>query len=145
MFSKKIFGLSLIIFGISTFFSKNHSAISFGICIIYFGLLVSSVKGIEIDTETNKIREFISIYGIKLGSWKIAKKPEYVSVFTAMYYDDEGSKNEILNVNLFLENKHHITVYQTGDMELAFEIANFFKEVLNINVLDATKNESKWI
>ena len=44
-----------------------------------------------------------------------------------------------------IENKQHMTVCQTGDLEVAFEIAKFFRETLNINVLDATTNESKWL
>jgi hypothetical protein len=145
LISKKVFGISLLVFGICYLFSKNSSSIGIGIASIYIGILITSIRGIEINPEEKKLREFISFFGIKLGSWKNFKTPEYISVFTAKYYDDDGSKNEILNINLFFENSQHMTVYQTGDVEVAFEIANFFKETLNINVLDATKNESKWL
>jgi hypothetical protein len=145
LISKKVFGISLTIFGICYLFSKTASSISIGITSIYISILITSIRGIEINTKENKLREFISFFGIKLGGWKDFNNPEYISVFTAKYYDEDGSKNEILNINLFFENKQHITVYQTGDLEVAFEIAKFFKETLNINVLDATTNESKWL
>lgn len=145
LISKKVFGISLAIFGICYLFSKTASSISIGITSIYISIVITSIRGIEINTKENKLREFISFFGIKLGGWKDFKNPEYISVFTAMYYDDEGSKNEILNVNLFFENNQHMTVCQTGDLEFAFEIAKFFRETLNINVLDATTNESKWL
>jgi hypothetical protein len=145
LISKKVFGISLLIFGICYLFSKTVSSISIGITSIYIGILITLIRGIEINPEENKLREFISFFGIKLGGWKNFKKPEYISVFKAKYYDGDGSKNEILNINLFFEKNEHLTVYQTGDMEEAFKIADFFKEVLNVNILDATSSESKWL
>lgn len=143
--AKRVFGVSLLIYGICCLFSKTVRSISIAIVSIYFGMLVTSIRGIEINKKENKLREFISFFGIKLGWWRQFNNPEYISVFKAMYYDEDGSKNEILNVNLFFEDKKHMTVYQTGNLEDAFEIANFFKETFNINVLDASTNESKWL
>lgn len=145
LISKKVFGISLLIFGVCYLYSEYTSSIAIGITCIYIALLVISNGGIDIDIKEEKFREFISFFGIKLGSWKKFKNPEYISVFTAKYYDDEGRKNETLNINLFFENNKHITICQIGDLETAFEIANFFKETLHIKILDATTSESKWL
>lgn len=145
LFSKNFFGASLMIFGICYLFSKTASSISIGITSIYIGFFVVSNMGIDINPEEKKLREFISFFGIKLGGWKNFKTPEYVSVFKAKFIDEDGTKNEIINVNLFFKNKQHMTVYQTGNLKVAFEIANFLKETLNINVFDATTNENKWL
>lgn len=145
LIGKKVFGSSLVFFGICCLFFKNATSFSFGITSIYIGMLTISVSGIDINPKEEKLREFISFFGVKLGSWKSFKNPDYISVFKAMYYDDDGSKNDFINVNLFFKNNRHMTVYQTGDTEAAFEIAAFFKESLNINILDATLNEPKWL
>lgn len=92
------------------------------------------------------IREFVSFLGIKLGSWVEIKNPDYVSVFNMKFTDKRGNKTgEIIKINLFYPDNKHLTIYETGNLIEAFSVANYVKEILNIKVLDATSNESKWL
>ncbi len=146
LLSKKIFGISLIIFGIICLFSNATKSISLGITIIFIGLIFIVNRGFEINKSKYKLREFISFFGLKYGLWFDYNMPQYISVFKMKVTDRRGNKSSsVINVNLFDLDNRSQTVYQTGSIEDAFEIANFFKEVLNINVLDATTKESKWI
>jgi hypothetical protein len=145
LLGKKVFGSSIFFLGFYCLFFLNAASISFGITCIYVGLLILPVRGIDISIKEEKLKEFVSFFGIKLGTWKNIKNPDYISVFKASYYDEDGSKNDFINVNLFFKNNRHMTVYQTGNPKSAFEIAAFFKESLKIEILDATLKESKWL
>jgi hypothetical protein len=48
-------------------------------------------------------------------------------------------------VNLFYNRNKHITFYKTNDKKAAFDVAQHFKEVLGIDILDATATEKKWL
>jgi hypothetical protein len=146
LLSKKIFGISLIIAGINCLFSKTSVAISFGITIIFVGLIFVLNRGFEIDKSKHKLREFISFFGLKYGLWSDYQQPQYISVFKMKVTNRRGNKTlSVINVNLFDSNDRSKTVYQTGSKEDAFTIATFLKETLDVKVLDATTNESKWV
>ena len=51
---------------------------------------------------------------------------------------------DIIHLNLFSGNKH-ITFYKTTDKTQAFEVAEHFKLALEIDVLDATESEKRWL
>ena len=146
LLSKKIFGISLIIFGFVSIFYGKSKSVSIAIVTIFLGCSFISYRGLEIDPEKKIVREFVSFLGIKLGSWVTFENPDYVSVFKMKFTDRRGNKTgEILKINLFFPDNKHLTLYETGNLEEAFEVANFIKSTLNINVLDATNNESNWI
>ncbi|WP_395052885.1 hypothetical protein [Flavobacterium sp.] len=83
---------------------------------------------------------------MKFGSWIAFENPAYVSVFKMKFTDKRGNKTgEIIKINLFYSDNKHLTIYETGNLIEAFSVANYVKEILNIKVLDATSNESKWL
>lgn len=53
--------------------------------------------------------------------------------------------NNIYKLNLFYDRNQKIEAYRTDDLDDAFENAKYLSEVLNINILDATERESKWL
>jgi len=48
-------------------------------------------------------------------------------------------------LNLFYNGNKNITFYKTNDKTNAFKVAEYFKLALDIDILDATKSESKWV
>ncbi|MFY8181481.1 MAG: hypothetical protein ACOVLG_06870 [Flavobacterium sp.] len=48
-------------------------------------------------------------------------------------------------LNLFYNGNKHITFYKTHDKNDAFKVAEKFKLIFNIDVLDATESEKKWL
>lgn len=146
LLSKKIFGVSLITFGLSLLYYGNFKLISIGIVSFLLGCSFISYRGLEIDPEKKIVREFVSFLGIKLGSWIAFEDPDYVSVFKMKFTNKRGNKiSEIIKINLFYRNNKYLTIYETGNVAEAFKVANFIKATLNINVLDATNNESEWV
>ena len=146
LIGKKIFGVSLLIFGITCFFSNNSISFSLGITIFIFGIILISQRGIEINLEKRKLREFVYFLSFKFGYWIDISEPEYISVFKMEFTNRRGYKtSEILKINLFYKKTSHVTVCETGDLDHALEIATYLKSVFNVDILDATESESKWI
>ena len=146
LIGKKIVGISLLIFGVSCLFSNITLTFSLGITIFFVGIILISQRGIEINLEKRKIREFVYLLSFKFGYWIDFSEPEYISVFKMKFTDRRGNKtSQILKVNLFYKKNSHITVCETGDLDHALEIATYLKAILNVDILDATENESKWI
>lgn len=89
---------------------------------------------------------------LRLGKWLPIPNFEYVSVFRTkesqtvrVVTAETTQKYEIIQVNLFYNRNKHMTFYKTVNKEDAFEVANHFKLALNIDILDATETEKKWL
>ena len=54
-------------------------------------------------------------------------------------------KNEIFKLNLFYNRNKRIEAYRTYDNNDAFKKAKEIGALLNVDVLDATMRESKWL
>jgi len=82
-----------------------------------------------------------------------ASRIEYVSVFKTKEGTQVGAygaaigtfKNDIILLNLFYKGSKYITFYKTDNKEDAFKVADHFKLALDIDVLDATSSEKKWL
>lgn len=145
---KLIFGFVLICFGIhGAIFNNVFSLILSGI-----GVFLALTQGSEINIEARRYREFYSLFGIDFGRWKDLPQLEYVSVFktkeNSRVQAMAGSanfSNPIIKLNLFYNTNQKIEAYKTEDIEDAFKVAKYLAECLNIDILDATEQESKWI
>ena len=54
-------------------------------------------------------------------------------------------QNDIILLNLFYNKNKHITFYKTHDKSDAFLVAEKFKSIFNIDILDATGKNKKWL
>lgn len=145
---KKVLAITLIV--VSPFLFLGN--IFLGVLAFGIGLNMIARDGSEINLETKKYRKIKHVLGLKFGSWQPLPKFEYVSVFKtkeATAINSFGAtigvfKTDVILLNLFYGNKF-ITFYNTDDLQDAFKVADHFKLALDIDVLDATTSEKKWL
>lgn len=146
---KKVLAVLLLIFSPLILWESIFMGIfAFGI-----GLNMIATEGSQIDLESKNYRNIKSILGIKFGTWKALPEFEYVSVFktkkstqvNAMGATMATFKNDTIYLNLFYKGNKHITFYETDDKNDAFKVAEHFKLALDIDILDATGSENKWL
>lgn len=148
-FVKRFFGISFILLGVIMLVLTGSL---FTFIFIAIGLGLNIADGTDINLTNKSIRSFQSLFGIKYGKWKQIPNFEYVSVFktnesqTIRVVTAETTLNSsVFLVNLFYNRNKHITFYKTTDKTKAFEVADHFKLALEIDVLDATEKEKKWL
>ena len=146
---KKIFRITIGIFGIGTLLTGN---IIFAFITLAIGVNLILTEGSEIDLENKLYRTVKSIFGINIGKWKECPKFEYVSVFKTketqrvnVVTATTAFTSEIILLNLFYNGNKNITFYKTDNKDDAFKVAEHFKLALDIDILDATENEKKWL
>ena len=123
-----------------------------GLILIGMGVFFLLAEGSEFDFEQQKYRQIKSILGISVGKWKPIPDIEYVSVFktseTVTLRDktaEANVTNEIIKLNLFYNRNQKIQAYETYDIDDAFKKAHELASLLNVDILDATERESKWL
>ena len=116
------------------------------------GIFLLLINGSEFDFEHHKYRKIKSILGISIGKWEPLPDIEYVSVFktneltTLRSRSAEANvKNEVIKLNLFYNTSKRIEAYRTYNIDDAFNKAKEIASLLNVDILDATERESKWI
>ena len=146
--AKIIYGAGLILMGIITVISENP----FGFIFIGISLYFFRENGIEIDLDNKKYRNIFSIFGLTYGQWENLPDIEYVSVFktditTRVWVSTASTNitNTVIKVNLFYNTNKKIEAYETENIDDAFEKAKEIATVLNVDILDATERESKWL
>lgn len=140
------FGISFFLFGFSLLF-HFYGFILCGMSVFFF-----SKDGSEIDLDSKTYRTFFSLFGYRFGKWKTLPDVEYVSVFKTAEINTVRSlgaeanvKSDVIQLNLFYNRNQKITAYTTKYEADAFKIAREIAQILNIDILDATKSESKWL
>lgn len=148
-FVKRFFGVLLTILGLGMLLTTGSLMT---LIFIVIGLGLNVAEGSEINLSAKTFRTFNSLFGFKKGSWKTIPNFEYISVFktkesqTVRVVTAETTQQyNIILVNLFYNRNKHITFYKTTDKKKAFEVADHFKLALEIDVLDATEKENKWL
>ncbi|WP_299120723.1 hypothetical protein [uncultured Winogradskyella sp.] len=145
---KLIYGVGLVAIGIISLLSGNN----IGYMSIGLSLYFLKKDGLEIDPENKKYREIISLFSFSFGKWQDLPDIEYVSVFktsqtTRVWVSTASTKvtSTTIKINLFYNTNQKIEAYETQNIEDAFEKAKQIATVLNIDILDATQTESKWL
>jgi len=144
---KLILGCASLIVGILSL------ATSFkGFILIGMGFFFLLVEGSEFNFQNKTYRRIKSILGISIGKWKSIPEIEYVSVFRTNEITtlrnrtaEANVSNEIIKLNLFYNTNQKIEAYNTYNVDDAFIKAKEIASLLNIDILDATERESKWL
>jgi hypothetical protein len=146
---KNILGFTLSFFGLFAFLFLN---IIFGAIFLVLGINFLMTEGSEINLENNTYRYIKSLFGMRFGKWKPCPEFEYVSVFrtkenqTIRVVTAEATlQSDIILLNLFYKGNKHITFYKTQDKSDALNVAEKFKSIFKIDILDATEREKKWL
>lgn len=147
---KRILSITLMLVGLYIFMFEN---IFVGIMMFVIGLNLFVTEGSEINLSAKTYRKVKSILGAKFGKWEPIPQFEYVSVFKTREGTEVSSmgatigtfKNEVIFLNLFYKNNRHFTCFKTEDRSEAFQVAEHLKMALNIDILDATGPEKKWL
>ena len=148
-FVKRFFGTVLAVLGLIMFFITGTIM---SLIFIVIGLGLNVAEGSEINLSAKTYRTIHELFGLKFGNWKPIPNFEYISVFRTkesqtvrVVSAETTQKYDVILVNLFYDRNKHITFYKTNDKVKAFDVANHFKEALEIDVLDATEKEKKWL
>ncbi|BAO75779.1 hypothetical protein [Winogradskyella sp. PG-2] len=119
---------------------------------MWFVIFFVHTTGVEIDLEKRKYRNITAFFSLIFGKWNDLPDIEYVSVFktsettTVRALSAEANvKNEVIKVNMFYNTNQKIEAYNTQDIDDAFKKAKEIASILNIDILDATERESKWL
>ena len=144
---KLILGTLALIVGVISLFSSFK-----GFILIGMGIFLLLIEGSEFDFKNQKYREIKSVLGISFGKWKSIPNIEYISVFRTNETTTLRSRtaeanvsNEIIKLNLFYNTNQKIEAYNTYDIDDAFKKAKEIASLLNVDILDATERESKWL
>ncbi|MUV05009.1 hypothetical protein GN157_14930 [Flavobacterium rakeshii] len=147
--AKTVFGYALMILGFALLVTGD---LIMGVIMIVLGAGLNTKEGSEINLTSKTYRTIRSVFGITVGSWKPIPEFEYVSVFRTkenqtvrVVTAEATTSSEIILLNLFYNRNKHITFYKTNSKEDAFKVAEHFKLALDIDILDATENEKKWL
>ncbi|WAC00857.1 hypothetical protein N7U66_11435 [Lacinutrix neustonica] len=143
---KMAFGIIFFIFGFSLLFHF------YGFLICGMSTFFFYTDGSEIDLDSKTYRTFISLFGFRFGQWKALPDIEYISVFSTSEINtirslgaEANIKSDVIQLNLFHNRNQKITAYTTTDKKDAFKMADEIAQILNIDILDATEPESKWL
>ncbi|MDI9309726.1 MAG: hypothetical protein QM535_05890 [Limnohabitans sp.] len=146
---KRIFGIVIIIAGFYIFVTTN---MVFGLLFTVIGINLILTEGSQINLEDKTYRTIKSIFGIHFGKWKSCPTFEYVSVFKTKESQrinvataTTAFTNEIILLNLFYNTNKYLTFYKTDNKEEAFKVAEHFRLALDVDILDATETETKWV
>lgn len=148
-FPKMFFGFVIMIAGLA---AAILSSTILGTVFAFIGLNLLLTEGSEINFIDKKYRTIKSVLGIRFGTWKDCPKFEYVSVFKTKENQtirvitvETTIQSDIILLNLFYANNKYITFYKTDNKKDAFKVANHFNLIFDVDILDATEKESKWV
>jgi len=148
-FLRKTFAFIIFVF---SFFVVYYQSILMGGFMLSFSVYLASSTGSQIDLAAHRYRTIWSIFALHFGRWKPLPDFEYISVFKGRTSQRMRSISASLNtegeaylVNLFYDRNQRITFYRTEDKEDAFRAAKHFNQVLELDILDATEREQKWL
>ena len=144
---KLVLGSLALIVGVISLFSSFK-----GFLLIGMGVFLLLTEGSEFDFKKEEYRKTKSILGVSFGAWKPIPDIEYVSIFKTNENTTLRSRTaeanvakEIFKLNLFYDTNKKIEAYSTYNKKDAFTKAREISRSLNIDILDATERESKWL
>ncbi|TRX66331.1 hypothetical protein [Carboxylicivirga sp. M1479] len=143
-----IINLSLMVF-VNLLFGVLSTIITLGIFL--------TKAGLEIDTESGKMRRYYQFFNYISGTWRKIPALDYVTVVRVMMtckkyqassakYVQAESSDYRFRVNLVTkEERPSVIKVMTTDKNNAIEEALALGESLGLGVVDATTRDRKWI
>ncbi|WP_340155605.1 hypothetical protein [uncultured Winogradskyella sp.] len=123
-----------------------------GLVPLFIGIYLLIQDGVELDYENKTYRRVKSFLGLTVGKWQPLPEIEYVSVFktteTTTVWAASASANvssSVVKVNLFYNTNQKIEVYDSKNLDEAFSTAKQIASALEVDVLDATSRDTKWL
>jgi len=146
---KKVFGLIFFLFAFYIIVFENFLM---GCFIMSIGIYLASTTGSQYNLDTKQYRTIWSIFAIHFGKWKPSPDFEYISVFRGREKQRVTSisatttfTDQVFLINLFYDRNKRITFFRTYEKEKAFEVARHFRMALEIDIVDATEREQRWV
>ena len=110
-------------------------------------------SGIEVNFEEGKYRLINSFGPVGIGDWDSLPPIKCVAVFktnlVSNTYSRTGlavqSRDSVIQVNLATQNNQRIRLYDTDEVEDAFEFAQDVANRLDLKIWDATTKDQKWL
>ncbi|MFO7880901.1 MAG: hypothetical protein ACQES0_09945 [Bacteroidota bacterium] len=125
-----------------------------GLIPIFIGLLLLLHKpGVEVDMQNRKYRNSGFIFNKGIGPWQKLPDVQYISVFKAsevsavrgLTNTRVSQKQDIIKVNFIYDRTRRLTIYQTSDIQDAFQKAKILADGLHLKIYDATGSPQGWI
>lgn len=123
-----------------------------GLVPLFIGIYLLIQDGVELDYENKTYRRVKSFLGLTVGKWQPLPEIEYVSVFktteTTTVWAASASANvssSVVKINLFYNTNQKIEVYDSKNLDEAFSTAKQIASALEVDVLDATSRDTKWL
>lgn len=145
----QMFGFILIVLGGYLLFNLHW----FGFISLLVGLVLSFANGgIQVDFATRSYREYYGVLKYKFGEWHEMPTIEYVTVFieqygqnTSMVSIQRSYKFSKVKVSLIASRTQRYDGGYFNTKEEAMKAGLTLAKGLNIELLDYTEREPKWI
>lgn len=116
------------------------------------GGLLMWQSGIEVNLEDGKYRLINSFGPVGVGDWDNLPPLKCVSVFktnlVSNTYSRTGmavtNRESVIQVNLATESNQRIRLYDSDEIDDAFEFAIDLSKQLDLKIWDATTRDQKW-
>ncbi|MCK5135392.1 MAG: hypothetical protein KAR19_06345 [Bacteroidales bacterium] len=146
-----------LLMALMTFIFLVHSEFIGASVSLVLGILLSfTYQGIKIDTEKQQYLKFDRFLRIKIGQWQPLSTPSYVTIVrinlsskrsmpSPLVLPENTKRARSYKVNLVVEGDERYISICRGSLEKMIEEALRLGKHLDIQVLDYTTSEKKWI
>lgn len=135
-FGAVIFGLAMFVFGVAVSLEYLWP----GLAMIFCSGLFFSIAGVEVCFETNRIRNYVIVYGIKRGKWKSLDQYTDIAVLSGRYKSTTFSRANTSSTyrgtffKVYLLSKTHYNkflLFAFNDLDKAKSTAKEYGKKLN--------------
>lgn len=120
------------------------------------GFLVTlfAKDSIEINLDTKKYRDSISVFGVCIGKWLLLPSPDYISIFPTRVSQTMNSArginqttiNELhLRINIVHGTNRRLHVFSAVSIEEAHLISYKLSAKLDCGIYDCSGDENVWL
>lgn len=140
-----------LLFGLGIYLSSKLEILGFFLVIIA-PILSFSFIGIKINFKENIYKEYINIYGICFGKWKIIPKIQYLTIFIEKLSQNinvssisTSNSFENFKINIIISETKRISIGVFKNKEKAIKAGKILAKGLKTKLLDHTSKNSEWI
>jgi len=152
----KFFPLQFIYFGYFLFGFGIYLSLKLNILGFFFVLIALilsfSFIGIKINFKENIYKEYINIYGISFGKWKLIPKIQYLTIFIEKLSQNinvssisRSSSYENFKINIIISETKRISIGVFKNKEEAVKAGKILAKGLKTKLLDNSSENPEWI